>query len=113
MVDDDIDINIALKKVLEDNGYIVDAFGNPLNALKGFKKNTYNLIILDIKMTHMSGFELYGEIRKIDNKVKVCFLTAGEINPDSNHEIIFNNLFLRKPIENKALLEAIENIKEP
>ena len=63
-------------------------------------------------MPHMSGFELYGEIRKIDNKVKVCFLTAGEINTDINREIVVNNLFLRKPIENEALLEAIENIKE-
>ena len=80
--------------------------------MKEFKRNTYNLILLDIKMPHMSGFELYGEIRKIDNKVKVCFLTAGEINTDNNREIVVNNLFLRKPIENEALLEAIENIKE-
>jgi CheY-like chemotaxis protein len=113
LVDDDLDINITLKKVLEDNGYIVNAFGNPLIALKEYKKNTYDLIILDIKMPHMSGFELYGKIRKMDNKVKVCFLTAGEINPDDNREIIVNNLFLRKPIENEALLEAIENIKDP
>ncbi|MDP8906749.1 MAG: ATP-binding protein [Thermoproteota archaeon] len=113
LVDDDLDINITLKKVLEDNGYIVNAFSNPLDALKEYKRNTYNLLILDIKMPHMSGFELYGEIRKMDNKVKVCFLTAGEISPDNNREIIVNNLFLRKPIENEALLEAIENIREP
>ncbi len=113
LVDDDLDINITLKKVLEENGCIVNAFSNPLNALKEYKKNIYNLILLDIKMPHMSGFELYGEIRKMDDKVKVCFLTAGEISPDNNREIIPNNLFLRKPIENEALLEAIENIREP
>jgi hypothetical protein len=49
----------------------------------------------------------------MDDKVKVCFLTAGEINPDNNREIIVNNLFLRKPIENEVLLEAIENIRGP
>ncbi len=113
LVDDDLDIIITLKKVLEDQGYIVNAFSNPLNVLKEYKKNIYNLIILDIKMPHMSGFELYDEIRKMDDKVKVCFLTAGEINPESNQKIIINNLFLRKPIENEALLEAIENIEEP
>ena len=113
LVDDDLDINITLKKVLEEKGYIVNAFINQLNELKEYKKNVYNLIILDIKMPHMSGFELYDEIRKIDNKVKVCFLTAGEINPDNNREIIVNNLFLRKPIENEALLEAIKSIKDP
>ncbi len=113
LVDDDLDINITLKKVLEENGCIVNAFSNPLDALKEYKKNIYNLILLDIKMPHMSGFELYDEIRKMDDKVKVCFLTAGEISPDNNREIIPNNLFLRKPIENEALLEAIENIREP
>nr|MDP9016677.1 ATP-binding protein [Thermoproteota archaeon] len=113
LVDDDLDINITLKKVLEENGCIVNAFSNPLDALKEYKKNIYNLILLDIKMPHMSGFELYDEIRKMDDKVKVCFLTAGEISPDNNREIIPNNLFLRKPIENEALLEAIENIGEP
>ncbi|MEJ7640801.1 MAG: response regulator [Candidatus Nitrosocosmicus sp.] len=112
LVDDDLDINITLKKVLEEKGYIVNAFSNPLNALKEYKKNIYNLVILDIKMPHMSGFELYGEIRKMDDKVKVCFLTAGEISPDNNRDIINNNLFLRKPIENDALLKAIENIKD-
>ncbi len=111
LVDDDLDINRTLKKVLEEKGYIVNAFSNPLNALKEYKKNIYNIIILDIKMPHMSGFELYSEIRKMDNDVKVCFLTAGEINLDDNREIITNNLFLRKPIENDALLEAIDNIK--
>jgi len=111
LVDDDLDINITLKKVLEEKGYIVSAFSNPLNALKEYKKNIYNIIILDIKMPHMSGFELYGEIRKIDNKVKVCFLTAGEVNLEDHREIITKNLFLRKPIENDALLDAIENIR--
>ncbi len=113
LVDDDLDINITLKKVLEEKGYIVNAFSNPLNALKEYKKNSYSLVILDIKMPHMRGFELYDEIRKMDDKVKVCFLTAGEINPENNRDILINNLFLRKPIENDALLEAIENIKDP
>ena len=112
LVDDDLDITITLKKVLEREGYNVHAFNNPLKSLKEFRKDGYHLIILDIKMPQMSGFELYNEIRKIDDKVDVCFLTAGEINPgDKDYQMISNKLFLRKPIENDVLLQAIENIK--
>jgi signal transduction histidine kinase len=111
LVDDDLDITIALKKVLEREGYNVHAFNNPLKTLKEFRKDGYYLIILDLKMPQMSGFELYNEIRKIDDKVNVCFLTAGEINPeDKDNQKISNKLFLRKPIENEVLLQAIENI---
>jgi signal transduction histidine kinase len=111
LVDDDLDINITIKKILEDNGYFVNVFSNPISALKEYQKNLYNLIILDVKMPHLNGFELYREIKKIDKSVKFCFLTAGEINLDGNGDIINNNLFLRKPIENDTLLDAIENIK--
>ncbi len=112
LVDDDLDITITLKKVLEREGYNVHAFNNPLKTLREFRKDGYHLIILDIKMPQMNGFELYNEIRKIDNKVNVCFLTAGETNlGDNDYQMVSNNLFLRKPIENEALLQAIENIK--
>jgi signal transduction histidine kinase len=112
LVDDDLDITITLKKVLEREGYNVHAFNDPLKTLKEFRKGGYNLIILDIKMPQMNGFDLYNEIRKIDDKVNVCFLTAGEINPaDKEYQMISDNLLLRKPIENEVLLQAIENIK--
>jgi len=112
LVDDDLDITITLKKVLEREGYNVHAFNYPLKTLKEFRKGGYNLIILDIKMPRMNGFDLYNEIRRIDDKVNVCFLTAGEINPaDEDYQTISDNLFLRKPVENEVLLQAIENIK--
>jgi signal transduction histidine kinase len=112
LVDDDLDITTTLKKVLEREGYNVHAFNDPLKTLKEFRKGGYNLIILDIKMPRMNGFDLYNEIRKIDDKVNVCFLTAGEINPaDKDYQTISDNLLLRKPIENEVLLQAIKNIK--
>jgi DNA-binding response OmpR family regulator len=62
---------------LEDGGFQVDTFTDPLLALSTIKAGSkYDLLILDIKMPDMNGFELYEEIRKIDNKVRVCFLTA-------------------------------------
>jgi two-component system, OmpR family, response regulator ChvI len=110
LVDDDKDIDITLKKVLEEKGYEIHAFSNPKKALGSFEKDMYNLIILDIKMPKMNGFEFYEKLRNIDSKVKVCFLTAGEINSDKDNEIFRKNLCLRKPIENEALLMVIKNL---
>ena len=80
IVDDEPDVNLALRIVLEDNNFIVDSFNDPLRALENFKADMYDLAILDIKMPKKDGFEVYKEILKIDNRVKVCFLTAGDIN---------------------------------
>ena len=79
IVDDEPDVNLALSIVLEDNNFIVDSFNDPLRALENFKANRYDLIILDIKMPKKDGFEVYKEILKIDNRVQVCFLSAGDI----------------------------------
>ena len=78
IVDDEPDICLTLANVLEGNGFVVDTFDDPLLALQDFRKNFYDLLILDIKMGKMNGFELYEEIRMIDDKVKVCFLTASK-----------------------------------
>jgi signal transduction histidine kinase/CheY-like chemotaxis protein len=112
LVDDDADINITLKKVLEEKGYEIQTYVNPIKAVEDFKKNLYDLIILDIKMPKMNGFEFYNEIRKIDKEVKVCFLTAGEMNSDKHYEMFKKSMFLQKPIENEALLKIIENIEQ-
>jgi DNA-binding response OmpR family regulator len=76
VVDDELDSNLTLKLVLEDNGFKVDAFTDPLLALENFKAGLYVMLILDTNMPKMSGSELYNEIKKIDNKARVCFLTA-------------------------------------
>ena len=81
LLDDEPDHNLTLKMILEENGFKVDSFTDPLSALQNFKEQDgmYDMIILDIKMPEMNGFELYRQIKKIDNKVKVCFLTASEM----------------------------------
>ena len=113
IVDDEPDVNLALRIVLEDNNFIVDSFNDPLRALENFKANLYDLIILDIKMPKKDGFEVYKEILKIDNRVKVCFLTAGDINYRSLKETfptLDENQFIRKPIENIELIKQIHKI---
>jgi DNA-binding response OmpR family regulator len=113
IVDDEPDVNLALRIVLEDNNFIVDSFNDPLRALENFKADMYDLAILDIKMPKKDGFEVYKEILKIDNRVKVCFLTAGDINYRSLKETfptLDENQFIRKPIENIELIKQIYKI---
>jgi len=76
IVDDEQDIISVFKMVLEMNDFEVDTYNDPLLALSNFKQNAYDLIILDIRMPDMDGFELFKKIRMVDDKVKVCFMTA-------------------------------------
>jgi DNA-binding response OmpR family regulator len=113
VIDDEPDVNITLRKVLEKNGFIVDSYENPFLALENFKPHYYDLLILDIKMPKMSGFSFYREIKKRDDKLKICFLTAGEMYYGSYSDIFSSlpaNCFIRKPITNDELLEHIDRI---
>ena len=76
IVDDEPDIISVFKMVLEMNDFEVDTYNDPLSALANFKQNAYGLVILDIRMPHINGFELYKKIRTVDDKVNVCFMTA-------------------------------------
>lgn len=78
IVDDEHDNSSIFKIGLEDAGFEVNAYSDPELALSAFKPDFYDLLILDIRMPKMDGYELYDKIRKKDNKVKVCFLTASE-----------------------------------
>ena len=113
VIDDEPDVNITLRKVLEKNGFIVDSYENPFLALENFKPHYYDLLILDIKMPKMSGFSFYREIKKRDDKMKICFLTAGEMYYGSYSDIFSSlpaNCFIRKPVTNDELLEHIDRI---
>jgi DNA-binding response OmpR family regulator len=121
LVDDEQDITFALGIALEDNGFVVDSFNDPLLALQSFKEkrkenDPYDLVLLDIKMPKMNGFELYNEIRKIDDKVKVCFITAFEIQKDEHFSSIAKSNdkdkpnIIRKPIEVEELINRLKAI---
>ena len=114
LVDDEPDLNLTLKLTLEENGFRVDSFTDPLSALENFKANLYDLIILDIQMPGINGFELYRQIKKIDDKVKVCFLTASEMYYEEFRKELFpaldNNCYIQKPIENETLIKRLNEI---
>ena len=117
LVDDEPDLTLSLKMTLEENGLKVDSFTDPLSALENFKEGAagvYDLLILDIKMPKMNGFELYRQIKKIDDKVKVCFLTAGEMDYEQFGKELFpaldNNCYIQKPIETEMLIRRLNRI---
>jgi len=83
LVDNESDNTCVLSMGLEDAGFKVDAFNDPMLALSNFKPNFYALSILDINMPKMNGYELYKEIRKIDDKIKISILTVSEIYNES------------------------------
>ena len=116
IVDDEPDIILLCKLVLEDAGFNVYTFTDSVQALSNFKPYFYDLVILDIKMPNMDGFELCKKINEIDNKTKVCFLTASEMYYETfrkrDHCKTDKNLFLRKPIENDELVKKINKIIE-
>ena len=115
VVDDDADINIALRKILEQNGFIADSYEDPFLALENFKPHFYDLLILDIKMPDMNGFSFYREIKKLDEKMKVCFLTAVEINDGEYSDILSSlpdNCIIQKPVINEDLLKIINEVMD-
>jgi len=116
IVDDEPDITTTLQITLEDDGFEVDSFNDPILALGNFRKRSYNLLLLDINMPKMNGFELYTKIKKIDDKVRVCFLTAltdlqeyesfrKEVFPEEG-----KRYFIQKPVRNEEVARIVNTI---
>jgi DNA-binding response OmpR family regulator len=111
LVDDEPDIAATYKMGLERDGFTVDAFTDPQAALDNFKQDYYAMLITDIRMPDMNGFELYRKIRKKDENIKVAFMTAFEIY-ESEFSKVFKNsevkLFIKKPV---MLSELVSRVK--
>jgi DNA-binding response OmpR family regulator len=78
LVDDEPDVLDSVRRGLVMKGIEVDAYLDPEEALKKFRRNRYEIALLDVRMPKMNGFQLYREILKMDDRVKVRFFTAFE-----------------------------------
>jgi CheY-like chemotaxis protein len=137
IVDDEEDVTFFLKEALEDyGGFEVVTFNDPLVALSSFnnynnKPSAYDLILLDIKMPKMDGFELYQELQKRidasaaasdstissgdqgknDKKTKICFMTAFEVYFEALKELFPDSYpsmcFIKKPSSAQDLIKRI------
>ena len=113
MVDDEQDIVFTLKTILTEAGFTVDAFTNPSVAFEMFRPEKYELIILDIRMPGLNGFELYMKLLEQDNSIKVLFLTA--VNEFSMYAKFKNSVspmsgkryYLQKPVDLTKLLQRV------
>jgi DNA-binding response OmpR family regulator len=115
-VDDEPDLTTLCRLALEYYGFKVDTFNDSHEALSRFKPDYYDLIILDIKMPKMDGFDLYNELKKRDSDVKICFLTASELYYEEFRKkeycALDKSLFIQKPIDNEQLLKEVNKIIE-
>jgi len=113
IVDDEPDITLTFKVVLESTGlYDVYTFNEPLKALANFKAHLYDLVISDIKMPKMNGYEFSQRVKEIDNDIKICFLTASEDYYCNivNHKQRRAEYFIRKPIGIGEFLKQMNSV---
>jgi CheY-like chemotaxis protein len=122
IVDDEHDVTFLFKIILEGMNQElsfcckVDSFNDSLIALENYREGLYDLIIIDVVMPKMDGFRLYKEIRKKDKKVKVCFLTAGEMYYEEYRKHVFPEIsadwVIWKPISNDDLVRKVNGYLE-
>ena len=113
LVDDDKDHLRLFTMVLEDGGYSVDAYTDPVAALLKFRPNYYDMAVLDYIMPDLNGLELYRRIREKDPRIRCSILTAthDKFSEDEDNPQGLGNLrVIRKPIGNEELLMNINSI---
>lgn len=114
IVDDEPDITYTLKLALENNDqrYKVYTYNNPITLLAEFKPNYYDLLLIDINMPFMNGFELCKKILELDLNVRICFMSTGEVNLYALRDVypkISMGCFVKKPVKVKNLIKMVES----
>ena len=115
LVDDEPDVIYAIKMVLEVNGFTVDSYTDPNLALSNFRPGLYDLLLLDIKMPNINGFDLYQKMNEVDTNVKTCFLTASELFYEEYRKLdahpgLDKAQFIQKPLRSEELIRQLNNV---
>lgn len=113
IVDEDKDVGVTFETMLNNYGFDIDYFTDPAVALEKFKPNLYDLIILDINMPKINGFELYEQLKSRDSNIKTLFITGlNRVESYNTHHSKVYPLkgqrhFMAKPVSKKELLENV------
>jgi CheY-like chemotaxis protein len=114
LVDDEPDICMVYQIVLQDAGYECISYTDSVKALQEFRSDYYDLILLDIKMPVLNGFELCKKIREVDKTVRIIFITASEEYYEEFRNKHFPELgkinYIQKPIGNEELVQIVNTM---
>jgi DNA-binding response OmpR family regulator len=111
IIDDDPDVTTVFGLGLQDEGFDVHTYNDPLEALSQFRPNFYDLLLLDINMPKMNGIDLSIKILELDTNVKICFVTAGEANIEVLRELYPTRsiwCYIKKPVTIDQLVRRIK-----
>src|ERR687892_1875240 len=112
VVDDDPDMTSVFSLGLQDEGFEVYTYNDPLEVLSQFKPNFYDLLLIDINMPKMNGIDLSKQLLELDLNVKICFITAGEANIEVLRELYPTRdigCFIRKPVTLDQLVRRVKS----
>jgi DNA-binding response OmpR family regulator len=112
IIDDDPDVTTVFGLGLQDEGFDVYTYNDPLEALSQFRPNFYDLLLIDINMPKMNGIDLSVRILELDTNVKICFVTAGDANIEVLRELYPTRsigCYIKKPVTIENLVRRIKS----
>lgn len=115
LIDDDRDILTVLKRSLDTKGVNAYGFTNPVLAVEHFRNNAanYDIVITDIRMPQMNGFEVARAVKEIRPDIKLAFITAFEINESEFEKVLPStkvDAFITKPVKSATFVEMIDGV---
>jgi DNA-binding response OmpR family regulator len=111
IIDDDPDVTTVFGLGLQDEGFDVYTYNDPLEALSQFRPNFYDLLLIDINMPKMNGIDLSIRILELDTNVKICFVTAGDANIEVLRELYPTRsigCYIKKPVTIENLVRRVK-----